>query len=167
MGLPLSRVSSSANSSMFFSTRSASFHSRRPRSLAEIERHAPLPVFSKAARAAATARPTSPALASATWVSTSPVAGLIVSKVFAVSTHSPLMRSLPGLIAVFSAAIITKPLTTEDTETQRVSSSVPLWLYGDLFHFLFSRKRRRALLDISSQAFLGVVGLEQELLVLA
>src|SRR5207253_2431393 len=47
IGLPLSSVSSSASSSMFFSTRSANRHSSRPRSLVDILRHgrarAPVP----------------------------------------------------------------------------------------------------------------------------
>src|SRR5579859_5588730 len=77
--------------------RSASLFMRRPRCDAGIFFHAP---FSNAARAAATALSTSAASASATWVMTSPVAGLMVGKVLpdAASTHLLLMRSLVALI---------------------------------------------------------------------
>src|SRR6185437_8326935 len=105
MGLPLSSVSSSANSSMFFSSRSASRQSSLPRSLADIFCHAP-PRSSKALRAALTARSTSAAPASATWVMTSPVAGLMESKVLEVATHSPPIRSLPGSTFVLLATSI-------------------------------------------------------------
>ncbi len=56
---------------------------------------------SNARRAAATARSTSSASASATCVSTRPVEGLMVSNVLplAASTHSPPMNSFPGAIA--------------------------------------------------------------------
>src|SRR5579864_5978962 len=119
MGLPLSSVSSSANSSMFFSSRSARRQSSLPRSLADIFCQGP-PRSSKALRASLTARSTSAAPASATWVITSPVAGLMVSKVFAVTTHSPPIRSLPGSTRVLLAASIfihhKTLLTTEVTE---------------------------------------------------
>src|SRR5690349_4881962 len=105
MGLPLSSVSSSANSSMFFSSRSARRQSSLPRSLADIFCHGP-PRSSRALRAALTARSTSAGPASATWVMTSPVAGLMESKVLEVATHSPPIRSLPGSTFVLLATSI-------------------------------------------------------------
>ena len=97
IGLPLSRVSSSASSSIFCSTRSASRQISRPRSLADILRQAPLSIFN-ARRAASTAWSTSAADASAICASTSPVAGFMVLNVFEPSTHWPLISSRPGLI---------------------------------------------------------------------
>src|SRR5579862_5765200 len=58
MGLPLLSVSSSASSSIFFSTASAMRHRILPRSLADILRHGPAE-SSNALRAAATAWSTS------------------------------------------------------------------------------------------------------------
>src|SRR5262249_39427768 len=95
-GLPLSRASSWASSSACFSMRSASLYIRLPRCAADIFFQGP---FSNAARAAATALSTSAASASATWVMTSPVEGLMVGNDFpeAASTHLLLMRSFVAL----------------------------------------------------------------------
>src|SRR5580704_1873055 len=91
-GLPLSSDSSCANSSRCFSIRSASFQIIFPRTAGEVLDQGPV---WKAARAAFTARSISSRSPSATFASTSPVAGLYVAKVFpeAASTHLPLMRS--------------------------------------------------------------------------
>ena len=88
IGLPLSRVSSWASSSMFASIRSASLFSSRPRSRASILRQGP---ESNALRAALTARSMSAASPSATWAMTSSVAGLMVANVLPPwpSTHLP------------------------------------------------------------------------------
>ena len=105
MILPLSSVSSSASSSMFFSMSSASFHKMRPRSLADILRHGPCR-SSNALRADCTAASTSCADAAATWVNSSPVAGLMVANVLDELRHSPPMSSLPGLIWLLVAVSI-------------------------------------------------------------
>ena len=76
-GLPWSRVSSSASSSRLASMRSAIFHSSRARCAPVMSRQ---PGDSKAARAAATARSTSAASPAGMLASTSPVAGLSVSR---------------------------------------------------------------------------------------
>src|SRR6266852_485254 len=86
--------------------RSASLYMRLPRWEADIFLHAP---FSNAARAALTALSTSGASASATWVMTSPVEGLMVGKVLpeVLLTHWPLMSSLVALIlTVGSNAVV-------------------------------------------------------------
>src|SRR6266852_1271268 len=86
--------------------RSASLYMRLPRWEADIFLHAP---FSNAARAALTALSTSGASASATWVMTSPVEGLMVGKVLpdALLTHCPLMSSFVALIlTVGSNAVV-------------------------------------------------------------
>lgn len=71
-GLPPSRASSAESSSMFFSTRSASLPSRRPRSWpGTLRPHEVLYAW----RAALTARSTSRADAAATLVSGLPVKG--------------------------------------------------------------------------------------------
>src|ERR1700692_4488447 len=80
IGLPLSIVSSSANSSMFSSRRSASRQIRRPRSLADIFRHGPLR-SSRERRAASRARSTSALDASAIWVKTSPATGEVLTQI--------------------------------------------------------------------------------------
>src|SRR5215475_591804 len=106
-GLPLSRASSCASSSAFFSIRSASLYIRLPRCEAvSFLRQGPL---SKAARAAATALSTSAASASATCAMVSPVAGLMVGKVLleAASVHLLLMSSLVALtFTVGSMAVV-------------------------------------------------------------
>jgi hypothetical protein len=73
MVLPLLYDSSTANSSAFFSTKSANLYSNRPRSAASVRDHGP---DSNALRAALTARSMSAAVPSATRAITSPVAGL-------------------------------------------------------------------------------------------
>src|SRR5882762_9169613 len=87
--------------------RSANLYIRLPRCEAEsFLRHAPA---SKAARAVLTALSTSGASASATWVITSPVEGLMVGKVLpeVLLTHWPLMSSLVALIlTVGSNAVV-------------------------------------------------------------
>ena len=90
--LPQLSDSSAASSSAFFSTRSASLNSSRPRSAASIFLHGPA---SRALRAALTARSTSALSASATWQIVSPVAGLMAAKVLseAPSTNLPPMNS--------------------------------------------------------------------------
>ena len=95
-GLPLSNVSSCANSSRCVSRRSANFQMSLPRSEVVIRRHGP---WSNAARAACTALSISAFSPSATCARTSPVAGLNVEKVLpdAASTHWPSMSSLRGL----------------------------------------------------------------------
>ena len=72
IGLPLLRVSRVASSSRFSSTRSAIFHSRRPRSSGVSALHSP----SSAARLERTALSTSTADASCTDPSSDPSAGL-------------------------------------------------------------------------------------------
>src|SRR5258708_8788507 len=94
--------------------RSASFFIRTPRCEAGIFFHAP---FSKAARAAATALSASAASASATWVMTSPVAGLMVGKVFpeAESIHLLLMRRFFAVTLTggsYTAFALGSPLST-------------------------------------------------------
>src|SRR5207253_4082518 len=81
------------------------FHKIRPRSLADILRQGPWR-SSKALRAACTAASTSCADAVATWVSSSPVAGLMVANVLAEFRHSPPISSLPGLIWLLVAVSI-------------------------------------------------------------
>src|SRR5438552_11707973 len=159
IGLPLSSVSSSASSSMFCSTRSASRHSRRPRSLAEILRHGPAR-SSKAWRAALTARSTSSAEASTIWVKTSPVAGLMVSNFLEPSTHSPLIRRRPGETRALVAAIIVEYRCGASLRLDGRGVPVPT-------RALFGFKLCRPLLDVSSQAFLCIFTLEKQLLVLA
>src|SRR3954469_980225 len=91
---------------MFFSIRSAMRHKTLLRSLEDILRHGLL-TSSNALRAAATAWSMPLAPPSATCVSTSPVAGLKVSKDFPEpSDHCPLIRSLPGETFAFVAAIM-------------------------------------------------------------
>ena len=91
-GLPLSRVSSSANSSKCSVMRSPILQMIRPRSDGVMRLHGP---SSKARRAARTARSMSTASPSATSASISPVAGLMVSKVLpdTASTICPSMNS--------------------------------------------------------------------------
>src|SRR5262245_55069552 len=98
MVLPALYDSRTASSLAFFSTRSASLYSSRPRSAASIVAHGP---DSTALRAALTALSTSLALPSATLAITSPVAGLYVSNDLPStgSTHSLLMRSLVWVMA--------------------------------------------------------------------
>src|SRR6266516_1726538 len=159
IGLPLSSVSSSASSSMFCSTRSASRHSSRPRSLADILRHGPAR-SSKAWRAALTARSTSSAEASTICVKTSPVAGLMVSNFLEPSTHSPLIRRRPGDTRALVAAIIVE---------YRCGASLRLDGRGRPFptRALFGFKLCRPLLDVSGQTLFCVVTLKEQLLVLA
>jgi hypothetical protein len=75
-GLPLSKVSSLATSSIFFSIKSANLYRSSPRLVADILCQSPLV---NALRAAITAFSTSGASACATLQITSPVAGLMVS----------------------------------------------------------------------------------------
>src|SRR4051794_19865988 len=101
MTLPISRAISSATSSLC----SASSWPKRkrisPRFGAGVRRQS-----SKAAFAASTARSTSSALDFGKTPSTSPVAGLVVSKVSpeAASTDSPPMKFLKVLVAVLATA---------------------------------------------------------------
>src|SRR5450432_3252172 len=76
-----------------------------PRCAAVILRQGP---FSNAARAAATALSTSAASASAIWVISSPVEGLMDGKVLpeALLTHWPLIRSLVALIFTFGSMTV-------------------------------------------------------------
>src|SRR5262249_9825090 len=92
IGLPMSRVSSRASSSLWESIRSAKRIRTFLRSEGAILAHVP---FSKAARAAATARSTSSLSPAATWLMTLPVAGLTLSKVLpeADGTYLPLMKA--------------------------------------------------------------------------
>src|ERR1041384_8392865 len=99
---------------MFFLIRSAMRQSTLPRSLADILRHGPA-TSSKALRAAATAWSTSCAPASVIWVSTSPVAGLKVSKDRFDSDHCPLISSLPGETFALVAVIIFIPVAALQT----------------------------------------------------
>src|SRR5262245_60817204 len=105
-GLPLSRASSWASSSAFFSIRSASLYIRLPRCAAvSFLRQGPL---SKAPRAADTALSTSAASASATWAMVSPVDGLMVGNVLpdTASVHLLLMSSFVALtLTVGSTAV--------------------------------------------------------------
>src|SRR6266404_8486901 len=93
---------------------------RAPRCEAEsFFRQAPV---SKAARAALTALSTSGASASATWVMTSPVDGLMVGKVLpdALLTHWPLMRSLVALILTLgSIAVVAVAMKPPKRGTRR------------------------------------------------
>ena len=92
IGLPLSRVSSSASSSKCSNTRSPSLQISRPRSVAVIAGQGPL---SNARRAARTARSMSTSSACAHSAKSLPVAGLWVWKVcpdFAF-THFPSMSN--------------------------------------------------------------------------
>src|SRR5882724_1736680 len=144
MGLPLSSVSSSANSSIRASSRSAIFHSIRPRSRAEY--FFPQSPFS-AAWADWTARSTSPAEAEPTSEIVSSVAGFSVVKVLPhrASTHCPPIHSLAG--GSLAWALVAGALTA-------VATSHPLELRG-------------ALGDVGVEPFLGVRALEQLLLQLA
>src|SRR5436190_9996530 len=151
MGLPLSRVSSSANSSICFSIRSASLQIRRLRSLADIFRHGPLR-SSKTLRAAETARSTSATSACEICVNTSPVAGLMVSKRLAVSAHSLLMSSRPGVILHLVGVSI---------GIKKGRHACPG--RADLFRLKFCR----ALFNVGSQSFFRVFALEQQLLIFA
>src|SRR5262249_40168981 len=94
IGLPMSRVSSRASSSLWESIRSAKRIRTFLRSEGAILAQVP---FSKAARAAATARSTSSLSPAATWLMTLPVAGLRFSKVLpeAAGTYLPLMKAWP------------------------------------------------------------------------
>src|SRR3954470_21590212 len=139
---------------MSFSIRSANFHMRRPRSLADILRHAP-ERSSKALRAAATARSTSAEVASATCVRTSPVAGFTVSKVFEPSSHCPSINRRPGLSFTLLAAIMLDGSPKHVDEPKLVHSR-PLLRF----------KHRWTLVDVCRQAFLGIFALEEQLLVL-
>src|SRR6266566_2471312 len=159
IGLPLSSVSSSASSSMFFSTRSASRHSSHPRSLVDILRHGP-PRSSNAWRAALTARSTSSAEASTIWVKTSPVAGLMVSNFLEPSTHSPLIRRRPGDTRALVAAIIVEYRCGASLRLDGRGAPVPT-------RALFGFKLCRPLLDVSGQTLFCVVTLKEQLLVLA
>src|SRR6185437_11730393 len=89
IGLPLSRLSSSASSAACFSSRSARRHIRRSRSSGSMFGHEPL---SNAARAARTARSTSSASASATSAIWRSVAGskTAILLLLCASTHWPL-----------------------------------------------------------------------------
>ena len=87
MGLPLSRVSSVPNSSLYLSTRSPIFQRIFARSAALISAQGP---EVNAARAAATAASASGSPASASIVSVSPVAGFIGGKSFAGCGVDPL-----------------------------------------------------------------------------
>src|SRR6185312_6773691 len=91
--LPLLRLSSSASSSALRSMRSDNFQMSASRCTGSISGQGP---FSKAWRAAATARSMSAALASATELISRPVAGSITGMRFEdlESTHSPPMNSL-------------------------------------------------------------------------
>ena len=93
IGWPVSVDSSRASSPARSSMASASFSSSRPRSAAGVALQAP-----KADRAAATARSTSAALASATSASRLPSCGLVTAMVApsAASTNSPPMNSRVG-----------------------------------------------------------------------
>src|SRR5713226_3844991 len=97
IGLPLSRLSSSANSSALSSMMSPTFHRMRARSAGGRSRQDPR---SKLARAALTARSTSSRSPSATSASTSPLEGSSVGKVLpeAASTQRPPMNSSFGLL---------------------------------------------------------------------
>src|SRR5271165_1324854 len=161
IGLPLSSVSSSANSSMFFSTRSESFQIRRPRSLAESLCQGP-PRSSKARRAASTARSTSAGEASAICVSTSPVAGLMVSKVFAPSTHWPSISNRPRFRFALVAASIIHPHRRAELRSAD-GQECPSPHKRDLLRL----EGCWPLLHVRRQAFLRVLALEQQLLVLA
>ena len=105
IGFPWSRVSSSASSSLFCSTRSAIRLRILPRSAPAIFRQSPAV---SAARAARTARSTSSTPASAISVRTPPVAGLMVGKLRPVEAlrHSPPMKRRPGFTLAFVGAIM-------------------------------------------------------------
>src|SRR6266446_5278971 len=164
IGLPLSSVSSSANSSIFFSSRSASFQIRRPRSLADIFRQGPFR-SSRARRAAATARSTSAEEPSAICVNTSPVAGLRVSNFFAPSTHCPSMSNCPGSIFTLAASIHRPVVRLVAPASRRLSGERPRPPRSALA--LFRLERCRALLHICSQSLFRVVALKENLLVFA
>src|ERR1700731_1823062 len=164
IGLPLSRVSSSANSSIFFSSKSASFQIWRPRSLAESLRHAPFR-SSNARRAAATARSTSSLDAAAICVSTSPVAGLMVSNFFALSTHWPSINKRPGAMFTFVAASIYASLPVAGSPAVKRRLRPPA--LGTKCPVLFRLKHGRPLLHVSRQTFLRVLTLEEQLLIFA
>src|SRR6185437_2507406 len=101
--LPLLMLSSSASSSMCFSIRSDSFHSRAWRSAGSIWGHAP---DSNAARAAATAALTSAALASATEAISRPIAGSTTEmrSLDFDSTHAPPMNKRGARLRNFATA---------------------------------------------------------------
>lgn len=90
MDLPLSKDSTAARRSVFFSAMSASLFINTPRSAGVVS----FQVVSKALRAAATARSTSFSVASQTEVMTSSVEGLMTSNFFlsTPSTHSLLIN---------------------------------------------------------------------------
>src|SRR5947209_3824444 len=96
MGLPLSSVSSSANSSTFSARRSPIFQMMRPRWLALIFAQGP---DSNARLAAFTARSMSALSPSATRARTSPVAGSIESNVLPdeAAIHLPSIKSFLGV----------------------------------------------------------------------
>src|SRR5579859_800557 len=89
IGLPLSSVSAMASVSRFASMRSAIFKRMLERSATEVRPH-----FSRAAWAASSASSTSSACERATWHSTSPLIGLILSKYCPPlgATHFPPMK---------------------------------------------------------------------------
>src|SRR5690242_5820129 len=99
--LPISRAISWATSSLCSASSEPKRKRISPRLGAGTSRHS-----SYAAFAAATARSTSSALDFGKTPSTSPVAGLVVSKVSpeAASTHSPPMKFLKVLVAVLATA---------------------------------------------------------------
>ncbi len=101
--LPLLMLSSSASSSVYFSMRSDSFHSRACRSAGSMSAQGP---DSNAARAAATAAFTSAAFASATEAISRPVAGSMTEmrSLDFDSTHSPPMNSRGGRLRNFATA---------------------------------------------------------------
>src|SRR5215469_14532847 len=140
---------------MFFSTRSASFHISRPRSLADIFRQGP-ERSSNALRAASTARPTSSTEVSTTRVSTSPVAGLNVSNVSDPSSHRPSIRILPGLIFVLLWIMPPFPY-------RRLSRGC--CPQTGIVGVLFRSERSGTFFHVRCQTLLGVVALEQQLLV--
>ncbi|MNS92112.1 hypothetical protein D3C72_1262360 [compost metagenome] len=95
MGLPMSRVSSNANSSMCCSNKAAKRSMTRLRSFGVRCDHTPL---SKARRAAFTAISTSSAWHEATWLSTRPSRGEMLAKVspLKASTKRPSMKAWPS-----------------------------------------------------------------------
>ena len=109
IGLPLSRLSSTASSWRFSSISLASFRRIALRSAGASSRQRP---SSKASLALPTAKSTSAASQAATSVSTLPVAGFTVGKVFpeAAGRQPPSMKALPeklrsAAIAAYSAAV--------------------------------------------------------------
>src|SRR6188472_950337 len=121
--LPISRAISSATSSLWSASSAPKRKRISPRRGAGTSRHS-----SYAALAASTARSTSSALDFGKTPRTSPVAGLVVSKVSpeAASTHSPPMKFLKVLVAVLAtAAILLRRLGLGERSRRACAPPVP------------------------------------------